>query len=63
MTLSKRTLNVFANQYNVAVIAKSRYFRVADSKINRELLSLMYKEGLIASYSFNLMDGSWEEGR
>lgn len=57
MTLSKHALNLFVNQYNVAVSTKARYFRVADTKINREVLSLMYKEGFIASYSFNLMDG------
>lgn len=57
MTLSKRALNIFANQYNVAVSTRARYFRVSDSKTNRELLSLLFKEGLIASYSFNLMDG------
>lgn len=63
MTLSKRALNAFVNQYNVAVSTRARYFKVVDSKVNRELLSLMYKEGLIASYSFNLMDGEWEENR
>ncbi len=56
MTLSKRSLNFFANQYNVAVSTKAAYFRVENTQMNREILELLYKEGLILDYSFNFED-------
>lgn len=56
MTLSKRSLNFFANQYNVAVTTKAAYFRVENTQMNREILELLYKEGLILDYSFNFVD-------
>jgi len=56
MTLSKRSLNFFANQYNIAVSTKAAYFRVENTLMNREILDLLYKEGLILDYSFNFED-------
>lgn len=56
MSISKNSLNSFANQYNVAVSTKAVYFRVIDSEINRNILSLLYKEGFISGYSFNFED-------
>lgn len=56
MTLSKRSLNFFANQYNVAVTTKAAFFKVENTQINREILDLLYKEGLILDYSFNFSD-------
>jgi len=62
MALSKKSLNFFANQYNVAVITKAVYFRVDNTLMNRQVLSLLYKEGLISSYSFNFDDVFLKEG-
>lgn len=56
MSISKNALNSFANQYNVAVCTRAVYFRVADSQVNREILSLLYKEGLISGYCYNFED-------
>lgn len=56
MASSKRSLNFFANQYNVAVSTKAVYFKVDNTLMNRELLGLLYREGFIANYSFNFED-------
>jgi len=56
MTHSKRSLNYFANQYNVAVATKALYFKVENTTMNRKILNLFYKEGLINSYTFRQED-------
>jgi len=56
MTFSKKSLNFFANQYNVAVSTKAVYFKVENTSMNREVLGLLYREGFIANYSFNFED-------
>lgn len=56
MTLSKKSINNFANQYNVAVSTKSLAFSVEATAVNLEILRLFKEAGLIKNYFFEPFD-------
>lgn len=56
MTLSKKSINNFANQYNVAINTKSLAFSVDATLVNLEILKLFKEAGLIRNYSFEPFD-------
>ena len=56
MTLSKKSINTFANQYNVAVSTKSLAFSVEATAVNLEILRLFKEAGLIKNYFFEPFD-------
>lgn len=56
MTLSKKSINNFANQYNIAVSTKSLSFSVEATLVNLEVLKLFKEAGLIRNYYFEPFD-------
>lgn len=56
MTLSKKSINNFANQYNTAVNTKSLSFSVEATMVNLEILRLFQEAGLIKNYYFEPFD-------
>lgn len=56
MTLSKKSINNFANQYNTAVSTKSLVFSVDANMVNLEILRLFKEAGLIRNYFFEPFD-------
>lgn len=56
MTLSKKSINNFANQYNVAVSTKSQAFSVEATSVNLEILGLFKEAGLIKNFFFEPFD-------
>lgn len=51
--------SVFMSRFNNSVIRRTKSFFVPVSKFSRELLSLLYREGYIFSYSFDPVKNSF----